>query len=282
MHVIRAAPLRRAGKNGGVAQLQIQAVFLFTDLLSRMAEQPPVGNKLQNPDNVRAKRDQVLARYQGFKEAAKLRRERLESARKFQQFRRDADELAAWISEKIHIVSDESYKDRTNLQVGVRMLSRDEISYCCCFVNIEGGHRCAIVRSPTILIHIPIIRLPFGAPVQLSPHGCCFGLDLSLQAKIQKHYAFEAEVAAHNNSITSIKSSGRAMISQGHFAVEKIQVAFSVVSCSLATRDYFFRNELCCRAEEQVVVCVKSAVVQLSRGWQIKSMVSLSIDSMGS
>ena len=84
-----------------------------------MAEQLPGGNKLQNPENVRAKRDQVLARYQGFKEAAKLRRERLESARKFQQFRRDADELAAWISEKIHVVSDESYKDRTNLQVRV-------------------------------------------------------------------------------------------------------------------------------------------------------------------
>ena len=44
------------------------------------------------------------------------------------------------------------------------------------------------------------------------------------QAKIQKHQAFEAEVAAHGNAIISLKSTGRAMVSQQHFAAEKIQV----------------------------------------------------------
>ena len=45
------------------------------------------------------------------------------------------------------------------------------------------------------------------------------------QAKIQKHQTFEAEIAAHNNSIISLKSTGRAMIGQQHFASENIQVA---------------------------------------------------------
>ena len=67
------------------------------------------------------KRDQVLAKYQGFKDAAKQRRERLEGAKKFHQFKRDADELEAWISEKLQLVSEESLKDRANLQVCYKM-----------------------------------------------------------------------------------------------------------------------------------------------------------------
>lgn len=78
---------------------------------------PPGGQKPKNPDDVKARREQVLAKYQGFKDAARLRRERLEGARRFQQFKRDADELEAWVIEKLQIVSEESFKDRANLQV---------------------------------------------------------------------------------------------------------------------------------------------------------------------
>ena len=83
-----------------------------------MAEQAPGAEiKVKNPEDVKIKRDLVLAKYQGFKDAAKQRRERLEGARKFHQFKRDADELEAWISEKLQLVSEESLKDRANLQV---------------------------------------------------------------------------------------------------------------------------------------------------------------------
>lgn len=73
--------------------------------------------KQKNPGDVKVKRDRVLAKYQGFKDASKMRRERLEGAKKFHQFKRDADELEAWISEKLQLVSEESLKDRANLQV---------------------------------------------------------------------------------------------------------------------------------------------------------------------
>ncbi len=79
---------------------------------------PP--QKLKNPEDVRYRRDQVLTKYQGFKDAARQRREKLEAAKKFQQFKRDASELEAWINEKIHVVSNDSYKDRTNLQVRIQ------------------------------------------------------------------------------------------------------------------------------------------------------------------
>lgn len=73
--------------------------------------------RLEDPEALRQRRDQVLERYQGFKEAARQRREKLEGARKFQQFRRDADELESWINEKMQVLSDDAYKERTNLQV---------------------------------------------------------------------------------------------------------------------------------------------------------------------
>ena len=47
---------------------------------------------------------------------------------------------------------------------------------------------------------------------------------LQLQAKILKHQAFEAETAAHNNAILTLKTSGRAMLDQQHFATDNIKV----------------------------------------------------------
>lgn len=45
----------------------------------------------------------------------------------------------------------------------------------------------------------------------------------NLQAKIQKHQAFEAEVAAHSNAIVSLDNTGQEMINQSHFASDVIQ-----------------------------------------------------------
>jgi len=44
------------------------------------------------------------------------------------------------------------------------------------------------------------------------------------QAKIQKHQAFEAEVAAHANAIEALDKTGYDMINNEHFASETIQV----------------------------------------------------------
>lgn len=95
-----------------------------------MAEQQPGGKKAKNLAEVRTKRDQVLERYQSFKDAARVRREQLQAARKFQQFRRDADELESWISERVQILSDDAYKERTNLQVGGRRRCKEGGGAC--------------------------------------------------------------------------------------------------------------------------------------------------------
>ncbi|KAH6946853.1 hypothetical protein HPB50_015642 [Hyalomma asiaticum] len=113
---------------------------------------------LETVDDIQERREQVLGRYSQFKSEARHKRDRLEESRRFQYFKRDADELESWIHEKLQAASDESYKDATNLQ-----------------------------------------------------------------AKIQKHQAFEAEVAAHGNAIVVLDNTGMEMIGYGHFESEKIK-----------------------------------------------------------
>jgi len=114
---------------------------------------------LENPEDIQERREQVLGRYANFKSEAHNKRDKLEDSRRFQYFKRDADELEGWIylQEKLQAASDESYKDPTNLQ-----------------------------------------------------------------AKIQKHQAFEAEVAAHSDAIVLLDNTGSEMIAQHHFASDVI------------------------------------------------------------
>lgn len=113
---------------------------------------------LETVEDIQERREQVLNRYGEFKQEARNKREKLEDSRRFQYFKRDADELESWINEKLQAASDESYKDSTNLQ-----------------------------------------------------------------AKIQKHQAFEAEVAAHSNAIVVLDNTGQEMIQQNHFASTTIR-----------------------------------------------------------
>lgn len=113
---------------------------------------------LESAEDIQERREQVLNRYGEFKLETRLKREKLEDSRRFQYFKRDADELEGWINEKLQAASEENYKDPTNLQ-----------------------------------------------------------------AKIQKHQAFEAEVAAHSNAIVQLDNIGQEMINQQHFASDVIQ-----------------------------------------------------------
>lgn len=72
---------------------------------------------LETAEDIQERRQQVLSRYDNFKADARAKREKLEDSRRFQYFKRDADELESWILEKLQAASDESYKDPTNLQV---------------------------------------------------------------------------------------------------------------------------------------------------------------------
>ncbi|XP_060065678.1 spectrin alpha chain-like isoform X1 [Ylistrum balloti] len=113
---------------------------------------------LETAEDIQSRREEVLSRYSNFKDACQDRRKKLEDSRRYQYFKRDADELESWIYEKLQTASDESYKDPTNLQ-----------------------------------------------------------------AKIQKHQAFEAEVVAHANAIVVLDNTGTEMIDQEHFASEIIR-----------------------------------------------------------
>lgn len=80
----------------------------------------PSGVKvLETAEDIQERRQQVLDRYQRFKELSSLRRQKLEDSYRFQFFQRDADELEKWIQEKLQIASDENYKDPSNLQASL-------------------------------------------------------------------------------------------------------------------------------------------------------------------
>lgn len=74
---------------------------------------------LETVEDIENRRQQVLRKYTDFKQATSDRRKRLEDAKKLFQFKRDADEVEAWIQDKLLVASDECYRDQTNLQVRI-------------------------------------------------------------------------------------------------------------------------------------------------------------------
>uniref|UniRef100_A0A8R1DU58 Spectrin alpha chain n=1 Tax=Caenorhabditis japonica TaxID=281687 RepID=A0A8R1DU58_CAEJA len=71
---------------------------------------------LDTVHNIQQRRQEVLGHYSVFKSHSETKRERLEEARQFQYFKRDADELNAWILEKLQTAQDENFRDPSNLQ----------------------------------------------------------------------------------------------------------------------------------------------------------------------
>lgn len=94
-------------------------MIVFWIFSSNMDQIPPPKEIkiLETAEDIQERRQQVLSRYDNFKADARAKREKLEDSRRFQYFKRDADELESWIIEKLQAASDDSYKDPTNLQV---------------------------------------------------------------------------------------------------------------------------------------------------------------------
>lgn len=65
---------------------------------------------------VQQRRQHVLNSWNDFKSTVKQRKEKLEASRRLQQFLRNADELEAWMNEKLAVATDCEYEDGSNLQ----------------------------------------------------------------------------------------------------------------------------------------------------------------------
>lgn len=88
-------------------------------------------------DEVHEKRDGIVERRQNVEELSKARRAKLEESRKLQQFERDADEVKSWITEKLKIACDESYKVRKFCQTHLSLNPRGQAHlYTQIFVNV--------------------------------------------------------------------------------------------------------------------------------------------------
>lgn len=72
---------------------------------------------LETAEEIQERRQEVLGRYQRFKDLVAERGQKLEESYHYQVFRRDADDLEKWILEKLKVLEDKSYEDPTNIQV---------------------------------------------------------------------------------------------------------------------------------------------------------------------
>ena len=64
---------------------------------------------------IKKRRDAVLSRRTRLDQLSSARRAKLDDSLRYQQFKRDAEEAAAWINEKLQTATDDSYRDPTNL-----------------------------------------------------------------------------------------------------------------------------------------------------------------------
>nr|XP_010975340.2 spectrin alpha chain, erythrocytic 1 [Camelus dromedarius] len=71
---------------------------------------------LETAEEIQERRQEVLTRYQRFKEQVAERSQKLKDQFYYNVFRRDADDLEKWILEKLKIVGDKSYEDSANKQ----------------------------------------------------------------------------------------------------------------------------------------------------------------------
>lgn len=67
-------------------------------------------------DGIRRRLKVVTDKRDSLKEKARLRALKLEESKSLQQFLRNIYEVEGWISEKLQVACDESYRDPTNLQ----------------------------------------------------------------------------------------------------------------------------------------------------------------------
>ncbi|XP_078606069.1 spectrin alpha chain, non-erythrocytic 1-like isoform X29 [Branchiostoma floridae x Branchiostoma japonicum] len=90
---------------------QEEKINALNDFANKLIE-----NNHYASDDVAAKRDALLTRREELLKKSAARHTVLEDSYRLQQFQRDADEVKAWINEKLKTATDESYKDPTNLQ----------------------------------------------------------------------------------------------------------------------------------------------------------------------
>ncbi|XP_025833247.1 spectrin beta chain, non-erythrocytic 1 [Agrilus planipennis] len=94
---------------------------LLNQQLNRIDDLEKVGEEIladvnYNNQEVKTRLDSVLARKSRLIDATEARGQKLEDSRALHQFRRNIHDVENWLTQKIQIASDESYRDPSNMQ----------------------------------------------------------------------------------------------------------------------------------------------------------------------
>ena len=87
---------------------------------------------------VAERRASVLAQWSKLKSAMGKWRSLLGHSQSLQHFKREADEAAAWMGEKMQVACDDSYKDPTNLPVSACsfVVNRAHLQFCAQIISL--------------------------------------------------------------------------------------------------------------------------------------------------
>ncbi|XP_044574402.1 spectrin beta chain, non-erythrocytic 1 isoform X3 [Cotesia glomerata] len=90
---------------------QDERLKAFSDTADRLIQQ-----NHYDKDYINDKRNQVLIRRAAVKDAAQIRQAKLKASEYYQQFSAEVDDLRDWLSDKMKVAADESYRDLNNLE----------------------------------------------------------------------------------------------------------------------------------------------------------------------
>ncbi|KAK0173670.1 hypothetical protein PV328_006832 [Microctonus aethiopoides] len=105
------ALLKQHEKFENTLHAQDERLKAFSDTANRLISQ----NHYEK-DYINDKRNQVLSRRAAVTDAAQERRAALNASEHFQQFSAEVDDLRDWLSDKMKVAADESYRDLNNLE----------------------------------------------------------------------------------------------------------------------------------------------------------------------
>ncbi|VEL10488.1 unnamed protein product, partial [Protopolystoma xenopodis] len=214
-------------------------------------------------DLVAERRAALLDRRAALKEKAIARRKLLEDSYRYQLFDRDADEMKAWILEKLKTATDESYKDPTNLQtkvqkhqnfeaeiqanesridvkkigcdllsaahyqspeIGFRLEELDELWSRLIDAAARKGKKLEQARGQQQFIrNTEDVELWLGE-VEIQLNSDDYGRDLSSVINLQKKHALlESDIQSHRDRIEQFKVQADKFAAEEHFDAPIIQ-----------------------------------------------------------
>ncbi|XP_033621593.1 spectrin alpha chain, erythrocytic 1 [Fukomys damarensis] len=149
---------------------------------------------LETAEEIQQRRQEVLNRYQRFKQRVVERGQKLEESYHYQVFRRDVDDLEKWILEKIKITEDKNYKE-TPTTIKEPTYPKGELQAESEVIPEMEEYKNSLVAESQLVYQ-------------------------DIKGKHLKHEAFAGEVQAKSKALPELEETRETRFTEDHFAHE--------------------------------------------------------------